>query len=343
MTASTPEFFSLAAEEQREAYRIAADEQGRRDDLVEKDLWVVWALDALFATPGVPHMAFKGGTSLSKVFNAIQRFSEDIDVTLNAVELAPDQDVYPDQMSSKARRRMESLLRERLAAVLTDIVVPHLRARAADLPVDVTISDVTDGDIVWVRYPTVASPVSDYLRSEGVKIEFGGRNAIDPSSRRTIRPYLAHTFPELTLPTADVDVLSPERTFWEKFTLAHAESRRAEFKTSERLSRHWYDLARLADQDIAEHALADRALLEDVVKIKNLYFRTAYAEYELCLTGNAALLPDSTGLQVLRRDYEQMLQAQMIDEPLDFDAVTHAVQTLQDRTNVAMSEHKVER
>ncbi|MDR0417145.1 MAG: nucleotidyl transferase AbiEii/AbiGii toxin family protein, partial [Propionibacteriaceae bacterium] len=132
-----------------------------------------------------------------------------------------------------------------------------------------------------------------------------------------------------------------ERTFWEKLTLAHADSRRPEFKNSERLSRHWYDLARLARHDIAERALADWDLLEDVIRVKQLYFRTSYADYGLCLSGGARLLPDAAGLQMLRRDYEQMVRAEMIDDPLEFDDIVSAVGELQRRVNAAAVDRTV--
>jgi hypothetical protein len=328
-------FFQLGERDRRDALQAASGEQGVPADVIEKDLWVVWALDALFTTPDAPRMAFKGGTSLSKVYGAIRRFSEDVDVTLSPVELAPGQDVFAADMTSKGAKRMGHLLRGRLRAVLAETVVPHLRRCARRVPFDVSVADATEDGIVVVQYPTLADSLSGYL-SEGVRIEFGGRNSTEPNSRHVVTTLLGATLPNLGLPTARVDVFAAERTFWEKFTLAHAESRRPEFRASERLSRHWYDLARLGGQVIAERALADRALLEDVVRIKQLYFRSSYSAYDLCLVGQARLLPDAPRQDALRRDYEQMAASGMIYSPLPFAEMLKAVAELEDRANQAI-------
>jgi hypothetical protein len=126
------------------------------------------ALDALFTTPDAPRMAFKGGTSLSKAYGAIRRFSEDVDVTLSPVELAPGQDVFAADMTSKGAKRMGHLLRGRLRAVLAETVVPHLRRCARRVPFDVSVADATEDGIVVVQYPTLADSLSGYL-SEGVR------------------------------------------------------------------------------------------------------------------------------------------------------------------------------
>lgn len=236
-----PTFLSLAATDRKDAYAVAEQDLQRSPLALEKDLWVVWALDALFSCPDLPAMAFKGGTSLSKVFEAITRFSEDIDITMDCRELAPEIDPFADGTSGKQRARDDETLKAQVLAHSKNLVVPHLTARADQMNLPgLKVEIEADGEVVWVRYPTDFPDDSRYLR-EGVKIEFGGRNMTEPHERVTVLPYLADVFGDrFAFPSATVEVLAPERTFWEKFTLAHAESNRPVFRaTSERLSRHW--------------------------------------------------------------------------------------------------------
>lgn len=330
-----PIFWSLPADERKDAYAIAGQDQNRSQLALEKDLWVVWTLDALFTCPGLPKMAFKGGTSLSKVYDAIARFSEDIDITMDCRELDPDLNPFEETTGSKQRRRDDDTLKAQVLTHSNDLVVPHLTAQAARMDLaGLTVEVEAGGEVVWVRYPTDFPGDAQYLR-EGVKIEFGGRNMTEPHKTVEIRPYLVDTFKEqITFPSATVDALAAERTFWEKFTLAHAECNRPAFRTtSERLSRHWYDLAVLAQHDIGRNAIADRALLENVVKVKTRFYNSATANYDHCLTGKANLIPDTEGLAVLAADYKQMLTSGMLEKPVPFDDVIATVRQLQDTVN----------
>lgn len=327
-------FLDLPPDERQDIFLIGQEATGRGAALLEKDVWIVWALDKLFSCPGIPSMTFKGGTSLSKVYNAISRFSEDVDVTMKAEDLAPGEDIYPETVSSKERKRLRLVLEDALQTVLADVLVPHLRAEAAKLPfADLSVGEVEEGGVVRLEY-TVHSEGSDYLRPEGVQLEFGGRNAIEPSTNHAVKTYLEGAVPELEFPVApSVDVLSAERTFWEKVTLAHSESRRPEFRNSDRMARHWYDLSQLTHAGTAASALARKDILEDVVRVKHLHYYTGTAEYALCLNGGAALLPDDVGLAALQRDYDAMVAAGMFDVVVDFDDVVDTVRAFENEMN----------
>jgi hypothetical protein len=339
MTANElPAFLGLSAQDQRDAYLIAASELGRSATVLEKDVWVCWTLDALFSCPDMPSMAFKGGTSLSKIFNAIARFSEDIDVTVDHKGLAPELDPYNPGTGSNQQRRDADKLGELLCERSRDVVVPHLRARMEQVGLaEERLEIEADGEELNILYPHLLDDRDPYYR-EAIKIEFGGRNMVDPSELHTVVPYIAESFTNFSFPTGEISVLSPKRTFWEKVTLAHAESNRPEFKNAERTSRHWYDIAVLADHAIGRGALLDIDLLRDVVRVKKRFFKTATAEYDLCLEGKANLLPDENGVALLRADYNKMIDAKMLEEPLDFDVLVERVLALQDTVNAATSD-----
>jgi hypothetical protein len=138
-----------------------------------------------------------------------------------------------------------------------------------------------------------------------------------------------------TIHRSTVSVLSPARTFWEKATLMHVECQRDEFRASaERLSRHWYDLAMLADQAQGQATVADRALLADVVKHKKVFYNASYANYDACLAGQLRLIPEDAALAALRDDFQRMIGAGMfIGEPPAFDAIIDRLRALETAIN----------
>jgi hypothetical protein len=263
---------------------------------------VCWALQTLFTMPGRIPMAFKGGTSLSKVFGAIARFSEDVDITLDYRGRHGSFDPFAAGVSNNQLRKFSDSLKSFVCEHAHGVVGPHFRERlAGEFGTSygrIEISD--DGEQLHVHYPTVLDSAGDYV-GNSVLIEFGGRNITEPNEEHVVRPDMAEHVPALEFPSSQVSVLSPARTFWEKATLMHVECQRGGFRASaERLSRHWYDLAMLADLDHGQAALANRDLLADVVKHKKVFYNTGYANYDACLARQLRLLPDEAVLAALR-------------------------------------------
>ncbi|ACT05321.1 Domain of unknown function DUF1814 [Dickeya chrysanthemi Ech1591] len=328
-------YFDLTPVEQAELLNGLAPKLGRRAEILEKDIWLCQVLGSLFALPCRKPMAFKGGTSLSKVYQAIERFSEDIDVTIDYRSLVPDVPVL-DTLSGNQRRKLSDTLREALAEHVTGELVPTLHeALLQALPNhEITIEISDNAEELRLYYPSAVENTDAYLRPS-VLIEFGGRNATLPQEMLTIVPDIGEHVPGLVFPTAKVAVLSPMRTFWEKATLIHVECHRPDLRTgAARLSRHWYDLARLADHHIGRRALEDVALLQDVLNIKKTFFRSSSSHYDLCLTGALRLIPDAALLDALRQDYQAMLNAQMFyGETLSFDSIVERLTRLEQQIN----------
>ena len=324
-------FFQLAPEEQAEILQTFAGKLGRRPEHLEKDVWICWVLQGLFTMPDHLPMAFKGGTSLSKVYGAIRSFSEDVDVTVYYKSLDQSIDPFDPKVSRTARDKYNELLKAKLAEHTKNIIRPHFENLVGHLPEKhpkpITISD--DGEKLLIPYP------SRFGTGESVFLEFGGRNVISPNEEHLLRPYIAGELPELQFPEATVSVLVPSRTFWEKATLIHVACNRADPKLdSDRQSRHWHDLAVLADHAIGKVAIPDRGLLEDVVKHKNVFFRASYANYEACLSGGLRLVPKSHLLEALAADYAKMIAAGMFDgAPPTFDAIMARLDKLAKQIN----------
>jgi hypothetical protein len=294
-------FLHLPLDERSQILRTLASQMDRSAVVLEKDVWVCWALQYLFTMPGRLPMAFKGGTSLSKVFRAIDRFSEDVDITLDYRGLDADIDPFQEGLSGNRLRRLSEQLKGFVRAHVHGVVAPYfttlLESQFGPTGWHIELDD--EGEQLRIHYPSALDLVGGYV-AESVLLEFGGRNITEPNESHEVRPDIAEYLPELDMPIATVSVLSPERTFWEKATLMHVECNRGEFRANAaRLSRHWYDLAGLADLEIGRRALSNRELLANVVKHKKVFYSAAYANYDACLAKQLRLLPNADVLPAL--------------------------------------------
>jgi len=333
-------FLQLPTEDRQAIFSKASQELGRSVSVLEKDVWVCWVLKKLFALPGVPRMSFKGGTSLSKVFDVIARFSEDVDVTLDRTELAPDIDPFAEFKESNTRRKKAiEQLDQRLIEYVNETMKPYFDSCLLDELDDdykATEFDETRTEL-RIPYPSVIPRPSEYL-VETIRLELGGRNKVEPADDAEISPYIKEIVPGLVYPVANVSVLSPNRTFWEKATLIHLACNKANARPdASRWSRHWYDLAELANSSIGEAAIADHELLADVILQKSVLYRDSHADYESCLVGKFKLVPSKKLWQSLERDFNQMREAGMFwRDPPQFDELMAQINTLEGRMNSAL-------
>jgi hypothetical protein len=320
----------------RDAFAITADRRGLLPLLVEKDFWVCWTLERLFSLPDFgPHLLFKGGTSLSKVYGTIRRFSEDIDLSLSRVALG-DGLADPEQAASNTQRKIRS---EALVAAfqdaVTDRLLPALRAAIAEQLGDdgwTLIQDRTDPGTLHFAYPRASEGDMAYVRPE-VKIEMGGRSDDWPAESRTVTAYAAEELPAVTPGAVPVRVLAARRTFWEKATILHAEYHRPPDKIqAERLSRHYSDLAEMAGTVIEAQALADLPLLARVAAHKAAFYTTPWASYDTAKPGTLRLAPPESRLAGLRADYREM-GPMFFGPTLPFDGMMDRIAALEGRVN----------
>lgn len=327
------EFLQLPKEIRLEVLQEAENTLGTPALVLEKDIWICWLLDKLFDLP--TQMAFKGGTSLSKVFNLIQRFSEDIDITIdyqNFKETIDFQNISKSQL-----KKISNELKEQLTDYASREVKPYITSYIAKefdkSKFNITLSD--NGEKLYFVYPSVFDTDFDYLKSH-VLIEFGIRNDTDPSELHQIKTTLSQ-FAEgkFLLPKANIEVLSPIRTFWEKATLMHVECHRKRFNDNpNRLSRHWYDLVKLADSWVGKQALKSIDILNNVLEHKKAFFNASYANYDKCHNAEFQLVPNKSEISYLENDYLKMVDAGMFqEEAMSFDAIITRLVGLQDAIN----------
>jgi len=327
-------FLELPDESRLSAFMEVKRSMGLDAFSVEKDFWVCWTLCELFTLHGIgEHLTFKGGTSLSKAWKLIHRFSEDIDLIVNKDVLGFSGDTAPDKAPSNKQRkvRLEALM-ESCRRCVQDTLRPELTVRIAEtlgsdgwhLEID---PNMPDGQCLLFHYPSVFPPSATGYVLQQVKIELGARSDDWPNSECPIQPYLAERFPQL-MPEGpfSVRVLAAERTFWEKACLLHEETFRPHDKPRKlRMARHYYDLWCLLRAGVGERALANTALFQRVAEHREFFFRYAWVDYSTHKPGTFRLSPPSDHLANWRSDYQAMLGPMFFGEVPDFDEIMEAV------------------
>ena len=309
-------FQFLPAEDRRDALRVAQEKGTYRAFLLEKDVWVVATLRALFDAPFGRDLVFKGGTSLSKAYGVIQRFSEDVDITYDIRAFAPDlvagsgEEALPPTRSQE--QRWTRAIRGRLAEWVEKETRPIIERSLAEGGFSARVR--AEAEELYVSYDPLFEDYA-FIRPE-VKVEFGARSTGEPRAVRRVWCDAAGFLPELLFPDACPSVMLAERTFWEKATAVHVYCRQ-ERRRGARLSRHWHDLARLDDAGVADRACADRTLALSVARHKAMFFPEkdaagARIDYEAASSGGLQLVPTGSTFDVLADDYGRMVADGML-------------------------------
>ncbi len=308
--------------------------------VVEKDVWVCWALDKLFKMPDHLPMAFKGGTSLSKVYKVIDRFSEDIDVTL-------DYRGFVDPLRGAETRgeitRLSEKLKGFVLAHTRDKVKPYfeniLEEQFGKGTAKVELNE--NGERLYIHYPSAFDEGTGGYVPASVLLEFGGRNITEPNEARQVSPYISALLPDYIFPEPTVAVLALARTYWEKTTLIHVECNRPNQRLeTPRLSRHWYDIYQMSTNLADFPSPAGHDLLTDVVKYKKVFFHYGYANYDSCLSGALRLVPREELQKALETDFKAMVVAGMFySEPPSFQKILDRLLEVEQALNQSIAAH----
>lgn len=324
--------------------------------IIEKDFWVCWTLRRLSAAPVLAdNLTFKGGTSLSKAYRIIERFSEDIDLTIgrNAPMVIDTLPPMENGISGNERERRTKALKAAAQRYVQEIALPELSNAIAlalgTSDVWTVLIDPEDRDVqtVLFQYPKLFNYGGDYGTSghgvgnfgEGeygyirprIKLEFGARGETEPSETKPIISFLAQEFPdELPDATVSVATLSVERTFWEKVTILHALHHGTKLRPE--MSRHYYDTAMLAEKGIDDAAIKAPVLLARVALNKSLMFADKKASYDTATLGSLRLVPTEDLRERLRADYVAMAEMFMGPQP-SFENLMTAIGALEAKLN----------
>ena len=315
-------------------FHNTAAKTGMTDAIVEKDFWVCYMLDYLFhRCAWKDRIAFKGGTSLSKAYSLIERFSEDIDLILDWRVLGYGINEPWEQRSNTKQDAFNKEANARAEVFLREVFLPAI---VSDLTTELgeNIHCFIDGDdpqTVKIIYP---NSFSDTSILQEIRLEIGALAAWTPVKYATITPYAAEQYTRLfEKPSTEVLTVLPERTFWEKVTILHREAFRPEDRPFPlRYSRHYYDLYKMMQTRIKDKALQDNDLLERVVRFKDKFYRCPWARYDLAKRGTMKLLPPEYNVAKLRSDYEHM-QNMLFGERPSFEEIMNAIARLEKDIN----------
>lgn len=349
MNAAFSTVIAASDDERRDLFLTTAQRLGTAVQNVEKDFWVCWTLDALFngLAEDSPRLLFKGGTSLSKSFALIDRFSEDIDITVFRSDLGEGASVQElEALSGKKRRaKLDAIkeacqgffreklltdLRELTAAAMTGARIPDNRYR-----IELDAADI-DQQTLLFWYPATATTADDYVRS-AVKIEGGAKSAIDPNVTTAVKPFAADDLPNVDLTVARITTVEAQRTFWDKVVILHGLRRwfdhRGQLRHGgQRISRHYYDVFRMLQSPTGQASEADRQLGEDCARHARMFFNTADFDLDQAVPGTLSLAPSPAMRDALDRDYNAMAGMIMGAVPA-FTEVMAAIVALEHRLN----------
>jgi len=315
-------------------FRNTAEKMNLHEAIIEKDFWVCLILDYLFNRSKWKNaLVFKGGTSLSKAFHLIRRFSEDIDLIIdwrilgysNGEPWEKRTNSKQDLFNKEANFRAESFLRQDM---LPDI--QHELSVMLGLNVIMYI-DENGSQTINFKYPHI---FEDESILQTIRLEIGALAAWTPARKATITPYAADFYSQVFVqPNTEVLTVSPERTFWEKATILHHEANRPEASLMPaRYSRHYYDLYCMMRSDVKKSSLLNLDLLQKVVEFKKQFYPRAWAQYDNAKTGTLKLVPPDHRLPVLQSDYHAMRGMIFANVP-SFDELMHQIAALEAEIN----------
>ena len=339
----------LHANDRSELFSTASAKRGDMlPALIEKDFWVCWTLQRIFTLEAPPAgLVFKGGTSLSKVFQAIDRFSEDVDLSFdrNVFGFGGENDPAKAPSKKQTAKRLEKLSATCQEMVRTRFL-PQLEVSFGKAlgtapsgktwRIELDLDD-PDKQTLLFHYPAgIAhgeSAPARYLRPS-VRLELGARGEQWPAELAVIMSYAAQAIPTpFKNPSCRVKVLAGERTFWEKATILHALYHLPpEKRLPTRHSRHYYDLMKLYGKEVGKKAIADLGLLQSVVKHKSIFFASAAARYDLAVPGTLKLVPPQNRRRELEEDYAKMREMIFVQPP-EWDNLIQELTRLEEKIN----------
>lgn len=326
-------FIDIPADRQRQAINNVALKTELPPSSIEKDWWVTQVLKALHTLPYAEHIAFKGGTSLSKCWNLIARFSEDIDIALSREFLGFGGELSKTQISDKLRRAACSFVRGKMQYDVKEALLAQ-GIRQDVFSVDVVITPVTtvDPEVITVTYQSLYD-VSPYIKNT-VKLEISGRSMVEPVEKKFINAAIDAHFPNAPFAEDpfEVNAVIPERTFLEKVFLLHEEFHKDVVRV-ERMSRHVYDLAMMMDSErkIADRAVNNEELYRTVLEHRRKFIGLKGFNYDELYTDTLCIVPGNEIAERWQEDYKFMGEHMIYGPVPSFEELVEKMTLLNDK------------
>jgi hypothetical protein len=325
-------YFKLTTAQRRTVITQIATQVALPLQAIEKDLWVTTVLQLVFSLPVSERLIFKGGTSLSKGYGLIDRFSEDIDLAIDRQQFDLEGDLTIKQLK-KLRKQSSLFVKEEICNALREATIQY---GIGDL-CSVEAEPDGEGDKtypeprkIYVRYQSLFDNLP-YLPSE-VVLEVGARSLIEPTASRSVRSIISENSDiQTALFNPPVTTTVPEKTFLEKAFLLHEIFTGGGSMAADRKSRHLYDLEKMMDLEFAVKAIADDELWSNIHHHREVFTRVSGVDYAPDIRRRITLIPPEAVLNEWRRDYETMQSAMIYGESLPFDKLIERIAELQER------------
>jgi predicted nucleotidyltransferase component of viral defense system len=326
-------FLNLPKEEQIKHIDQAVVPVGLFNVAIEKDVWITAVLRALFSLPYAENLSFKGGTSLSKCWNVIERFSEDVDIAINREFLGFSGTLSKTQISDRLRRAACSFVREKLQFDLaTQLEKDGLNTDLFSVNVEITSISTTDPEKIFIEYKSLFKE-NPYIKPS-VILEMSGRSMNEPLENIKIQSFLDEEFANKSFAEKpfSVQAVVAERTFLEKICLLHEEfAKPVETRRIDRMSRHLYDLERMIDTPIAKNALDNIELYKSVVEHRKTFIGLKNFDYNTLSPDKISIIPPENVIALWNADYRKMQETMIYGDSLPFNKLMNKRKKLNER------------
>jgi len=324
------DFIKLSKKDKLNIFNQTSERSGLPSSAVEKDWWVTLSLNIIFSLPYSNQIVFKGGTSLSKAWDLIERFSEDIDLVIDRTHLGFEGVLSKTQVK-KLRKASYSFIGTEFYEDINNELI-KLGVSDYELVVQETKNTDTDPLIIELRYESLTEE-SEYLKPR-VLIEVGARSLMEPVDNKSIISVVSSEFRELPFAEKEITipVVSPKRTFLEKIFLLHEEfQKETKFIRVERMSRHLYDLEKLMDTTHGIEALKDIELYDTIVEHRKNFNAIRGVDYANHTPQSINIVPPEETIKDWEKDYKTMQESMFYGSTISFNKLMERITELNTR------------
>lgn len=326
------EWLKLSEKRRLEILNQVNSQTGLPTDAIEKDWWVTITLKAIFSSKFAQHLVFKGGTSLSKAYNLIERFSEDIDLSIDRTMLGFEGELSKTQIKKLRKVSGNFIVGEFKEELISELEKLGVNNENYNLIFDDEIDDTSDPHRIELEYNSIVE-AGEYI-PQRVIIELGARALLEPNEQKTIQSIIGQIYPEqaFTIQPFEVIVVVPTKTFLEKIMLLHEEFLKPiESIRHYRMSRHLYDIEKLMDHDYGKEAIKNKELFETLVQHRSKYTSIRGISYDLHTPQTINFIPPAEVTELWKKDYQAMQEFMIYGETLEFENLISRMQELKER------------
>lgn len=327
-------FHILPQDSKRVAIEQTALKQGLSKQIIEKDLWVSTILEIIFSLPFADKLVFKGGTSLSKVWGLIDRFSEDIDLAIDRSIFGLEGDLTIRQLK-KLRKASSLFVSNEFCQTLTEAVSKY----GLDEYLTIEAQPNGEGDKtypeprkIFIRYKSLFDTELSYVKPQ-IILETGARSLFEPTQKATVNSMVSEAFPTIhtSVVKAEITTAMASKTFLEKAFLLHELFTTNACYRAERKSRHLYDLEKMMDKEFAVNAIKDDELWNTIHHHRDVFTHMHDVDYTPDIRDRIALVPPAEHIQTWANDYADMQSSMIYGDSLSFNELINRMKELEDR------------